>query len=600
MKPGAPPSTRASRRRSQARAPRPGPAGRGHGAAGPVLCVAPAGSGKTTTLVARVAWLIDGGTPAGADRARSPSTSAPPRSWPSGWMRRWSRSASRPGSVRVRTFHALGREILRDAGAAGRAARRSRRDPSPSPPGRRRRRTGAARHRVLAVEAGPGRHGRRGRGRPRRRADRAGVRGVRARPRRDRRPRLRRPRPAGARRARRRDASLVARWRARCRTCSSTRSRTSTGRSSGSPCCSPRRPIGSSSSATTTSRSTAGGSPTSVACSIWPQSLPGLRRVDLEVNHRCPAPVVERAVRLVDHNRERFAKVIRPGPTRTGSARARAGSARRAGRASGACSVVAGRRIDPGRPRADQPRAAAGRRPGRDRARPAVPGAAVELLVESRSRRCCWNASLPRRRPGPPLLVAARPAPVRSLHAGRGSQRAALRRLLGWAPRYRDVHGLRPPSRDARPARRAAPRRREAEPCHRPCHQGPRVRSRRRHRDGGGPLPERTSRRRTPTTRGGPRGRTPAGVRRVDPRPADADPQYDPPSRRRSCWRRSARTSSACRRHGRRLSAARRTRGYRRPRFASRASSRSSRSIASRNGSVTSGDKASRTESFGP
>src|SRR3972149_204620 len=28
---------------------------------GPVLCVAPAGSGKTTTLVARIAWLMDGG-----------------------------------------------------------------------------------------------------------------------------------------------------------------------------------------------------------------------------------------------------------------------------------------------------------------------------------------------------------------------------------------------------------------------------------------------------------------------------------------------------------------------------------------------------------
>ena len=29
---------------------------------GPVLCIAPAGSGKTTTLVARVAWLVDGST----------------------------------------------------------------------------------------------------------------------------------------------------------------------------------------------------------------------------------------------------------------------------------------------------------------------------------------------------------------------------------------------------------------------------------------------------------------------------------------------------------------------------------------------------------
>jgi DNA helicase-2/ATP-dependent DNA helicase PcrA len=46
--------------------------------------------------------------------------------------------------------------------------------------------------------------------------------------------------------------------------------------------------------------------------------LPGLRRVDLEVNYRCPPTVVGRAVRLVEHNRERFAKVIRAGPAATG------------------------------------------------------------------------------------------------------------------------------------------------------------------------------------------------------------------------------------------------------------------------------------------
>jgi superfamily I DNA/RNA helicase len=47
--------------------------------------------------------------------------------------------------------------------------------------------------------------------------------------------------------------------------------------------------------------------------------LPGLARVDLEVNYRCPAPVVERAVRLVEHNRERFAKRIRAGPAADGA-----------------------------------------------------------------------------------------------------------------------------------------------------------------------------------------------------------------------------------------------------------------------------------------
>jgi DNA helicase-2/ATP-dependent DNA helicase PcrA len=47
-------------------------------------------------------------------------------------------------------------------------------------------------------------------------------------------------------------------------------------------------------------------------------ALPGLRRVDLEVNYRCPPTVVGRAVRLVEHNRERFAKVIRAGPAASG------------------------------------------------------------------------------------------------------------------------------------------------------------------------------------------------------------------------------------------------------------------------------------------
>jgi DNA helicase-2/ATP-dependent DNA helicase PcrA len=46
--------------------------------------------------------------------------------------------------------------------------------------------------------------------------------------------------------------------------------------------------------------------------------LTGLTRVDLETNYRCPVPVLARAVRLVEHNVERFAKVIRPGPNAEG------------------------------------------------------------------------------------------------------------------------------------------------------------------------------------------------------------------------------------------------------------------------------------------
>jgi superfamily I DNA/RNA helicase len=46
--------------------------------------------------------------------------------------------------------------------------------------------------------------------------------------------------------------------------------------------------------------------------------LPGLRRVDLVTNYRCPRPVVQRAVRLIEGNRERFAKTIRAGPNAQG------------------------------------------------------------------------------------------------------------------------------------------------------------------------------------------------------------------------------------------------------------------------------------------
>ena len=85
---------------------------------GPVLCIAPAGSGKTTTLVARIAWLIDavGATPEeitaitfNRRAAEELRTRLDPVLAPLGVA---------AGTVRVRTFHAIGLEILRSAGRA--------------------------------------------------------------------------------------------------------------------------------------------------------------------------------------------------------------------------------------------------------------------------------------------------------------------------------------------------------------------------------------------------------------------------------------------------------------------------------------------------
>ena len=82
---------------------------------GPVLCVAPAGSGKTTTLVARIAWLVDGGVDPSTITAITFNKRAAEE------LAERSDDALAPlgvasGAVRVRTFHALGREILVDAG----------------------------------------------------------------------------------------------------------------------------------------------------------------------------------------------------------------------------------------------------------------------------------------------------------------------------------------------------------------------------------------------------------------------------------------------------------------------------------------------------
>src|SRR3954470_22994519 len=83
---------------------------------GPVLCVAPAGSGKTTTLVARIAWLIDEGAEPETGAAITFNKRAAEE------LRERIQVAVQPlgeglaRRLRIRTFHAFGLEILRHAG----------------------------------------------------------------------------------------------------------------------------------------------------------------------------------------------------------------------------------------------------------------------------------------------------------------------------------------------------------------------------------------------------------------------------------------------------------------------------------------------------
>ena len=83
---------------------------------GPLLCIAPAGSGKTTTLVARIAWLIGSGAARPDEIAAITFNKRAAEEMTERLATALEPLRVRPGTVRVRTFHALGREILRDAG----------------------------------------------------------------------------------------------------------------------------------------------------------------------------------------------------------------------------------------------------------------------------------------------------------------------------------------------------------------------------------------------------------------------------------------------------------------------------------------------------
>ena len=283
---------------------------------GPVLCVAPAGSGKTTTLVARIAWLVGA---VGVDPATIAAITFNTRAAEE--LRARLDPALAPlgvaaGAVRVRTFHALGLEILRDAGVDPRLRARDailgRACPDLDPATRRRLDGAFSRLKLdLGLTAGdvardpaPG---------PVARAFlvyEAALADARAVDFDD--------LVALALRHLAADEALLARWRSCCahllvdevQDVDASQLRMALLLAApenrvflvgdddqsiyGWRLADVRRVLG------------------------LAASLPGLRRVDLEVNYRCPSPVVAAAVRLVEHNVERFAKQVRSRPAATG------------------------------------------------------------------------------------------------------------------------------------------------------------------------------------------------------------------------------------------------------------------------------------------
>jgi superfamily I DNA/RNA helicase len=294
---------------------------------GPVLCIAPAGSGKTTTLVARVAWLVAmGADPStiaaitfnarAAEELRerlAPALASLGAALPGEPAAGGSAPA---GGVRVRTFHALGLEILRDGGRPPTLVARDRvlRTALPQADAAARRRLDDAFSRLkldlgvtaseVAADPDPG---------PVARAFLAYEAALAAAGAGDFDDLV-----AGALQLLEEDSASLARWRERCahllvdEVQDVDRSQLRLALLLAAP--SNRIFL-----VGDDDQSIYGWRLADVRRVLrLADDLPGLRRIDLAVNYRCPAPALARAVRLVEHNRERFAKAIRPGPDARG------------------------------------------------------------------------------------------------------------------------------------------------------------------------------------------------------------------------------------------------------------------------------------------
>ncbi|MEO8229068.1 MAG: ATP-dependent helicase [Chloroflexota bacterium] len=284
-------------------------------ATGPVLCVAPAGSGKTTTLVARIAWLVDGGVDPATITAITFNRRAAEE------LAARVRPALEPfgpaAEIRVRTFHALGREILVDAGCpveplVDRAELLRGIRPEAGPAGWRRLDDAISRLKLefrttaddVAADADPG---------PLGEAFVAYERAVTA--------------TGGldfddlvvkAVDALERDSGLLGRWRQRCGHLLVDEVQ-DVDRSQLELALLIAAPANQIFLVGDDDQSIYGWRLADVRRVLdLAARLPGLRRHDLVMNFRCPAPVVERAVRLVEGNTERFAKRIMARPDAVG------------------------------------------------------------------------------------------------------------------------------------------------------------------------------------------------------------------------------------------------------------------------------------------
>ena len=552
---------------------------------GPSLCIAPAGSGKTTTLVARAAWLIATGTAPETIRAITFNKRAAVE------MTERLDAAVEPlgvaaGTVRVRTFHALGREILRDAGVAvdpmvdrlailrevapwadeaavlhldtvmsrlkvelAVSAIDVARDPEAGPIAR------AFVAYEAAVAAGGGLD-----------FDDLILRAIGHLE---------------------RDPALLERWRGRCHELLVDEVQ-DVDRAQLRLALLLAAPANRIFLVGDDDQSIYGWRLADVRRILGlADHLPGLRRVDLEVNYRCPRVVVERAVRLVAHNRERFPKRIRAGPAATGSLVLAPDASDETVRLERAIRIVARRRRDTSDPRAHEPRAPPCGRVALDLGLP-FRAPRIDLLLESP-----FLDDLIERLRGPelaslPLLVAVGQV-NRELRRGPGAtlgERELATAVLAWAAGHEDLASFTA-ALDTTRARLADLRRDDAALTLATAH----------------------------ATKGlefdhvivvgMEAGRFPSG--RTVKEAEDPDRAYEEERRLGYvAWTRARRTLTLAVRPGSPLPVPaggvqrRRAGPQPRARCSSRLSSRSNRSIESRNGSVSSAGSASRTESLAP